>query len=84
MKIQVLIPMLLIYDYILELKESARLDGRSEIVLVARDIGRHFGRLDRIVMVCNAMYRAMNEGDVVVHTTASGFSTTSEIKYRLN
>ena len=73
-----------IYDYILELKESARLDGRSEIVLVARDIGRHFGRLDRIVMVCNAMYRAMNEGDVVVNTTASGFSTTIEIKYRLN
>ena len=68
----------------MEIKESARLNVRSEIALVARYIGRHFGRLDRIVMVCNAMYRAMNEEDVLVHTTASGFSTAIEIKYRLN
>ncbi len=73
-----------IYDHIQELKESARRSGQTALVLVARDIAKHFGRLDRIVMVCNAMYKAMKTGDEILHTSPSGFSTTVEIKYYLN
>ena len=33
--------------------------------------------------VCGAMRKAMNPGDVVVHTPPKGNSTTFEVKYKL-
>ena len=49
----------------------------------ALDIARHFKRYDRIVPMCGAMRKAMNPGDVIIHTPPKGNSTTLEIKYML-
>ena len=71
------------YEYVLSLKEDAKEKGKNEIIIIARDIARHFGRYDRIVSVCGAMRKAMKPGDVVVHTPPKGNSTTFEVKYKL-
>lgn len=71
------------YEYVLSLKEEAKRNGKTEITIIALDIARHFKRYDRIVPMCGAMRKAMNPGDVIVHTPPKGNSTTLEIKYYL-
>ena len=71
------------YEYILYLKEAAKANGKTEITIKALDIARHFKRYDRIVPMCGAMRKAMNPGDVIIHTPPKGNSTTLEIKYML-
>ena len=71
------------YEYILSLKKEAKGNGKNEVIIIARDIAHHFGRNDRTISVCGAMRKAMNPGDVVVHTPPKGNSTTLEVKYKL-
>jgi len=71
------------YEYILSLKEEAKRNGKTEIIITALDIARHFKRYDRIVSMCGAMRKAKNPDDVILHTSPKGNSTTFEIKYKL-
>ncbi len=72
-----------IKQYILELKQSASEKGLSQIELKANDIHKALGLKSRMPAVCNAMKQCMNPGDVVLHETASGFSSTYEIQYKI-
>ena len=72
-----------IKQYILELKEKAAEKGLSEINLKANDIHKALGLKSRMPAVCNAMKQCMTPGDVVLHETASGFSSTYEIQYKV-
>ncbi len=69
--------------HIEELKVTAK--GRKEkvLVLVSGDIHKNLGLKNRMPQVCNAMYQCMRNGDTVVHTTPSGYSSTIEIEYKL-
>ena len=67
--------------YILELKKDARESGKAFIVLKSGDIHKDFNLKSRLPQVCNAMRQAMNDGDIVLHTTPSGNSSTIEIQY---
>ena len=61
--------------------ESARMNGKSSITIVARDIHNSLNLKRSYPMVCNAMRKCMKKGDVVIHSTESGYSSTLEIKY---
>ena len=70
-----------IRQYIVELKKSARESGKHFIVLKSGDIHKELKLKSAMPQVCNAMRQSMNEGDVVLHTTPSGNSSTIEIQY---
>ncbi len=72
-----------IKNYIDELKVAARAEGKSYIVLVARDINNELQLKQRYPMVCNAMRQSMTSKDEIVFSPASGYSSTLEIKYYL-
>lgn len=72
-----------IKDYINECKKSARANGKNGIVLVAGDIHREMKLKSAMPMVCNAMRQCMDAKDVVLHETASGYSSTLKIEYKL-
>ncbi len=72
-----------IREYIMELKHKAAEDGLSHIVLKANDIHKAMELKSRMPAVCSAMKQCMNMGDIVLHETASGFSSTFEIQYTL-
>ena len=72
-----------IKQYILDLKESAAEKGLSQINIKANDIHKALRLKSRMPAVCNAMKQCMNPGDVVLHETASGFSSTYEIQYEI-
>ena len=61
--------------------ESARMNGKSSITIVARDIHNSLNLKRSYPMVCNAMRQCMKKGDAVIHSTESGYSSTLEIKY---
>ena len=67
--------------YITGLIENAEKAGKNSITIVARDIHNDLHLERSYPMVCNAMRQCMKDGDVVVHTTESGYSSTLEIKY---
>ncbi len=69
--------------YIEEQKTQARDNGQTELILKANDIHRSLKLQSRMSMVCNAMRQCMSDSDVVLHDTASGCSSTVEIKYYL-
>ena len=70
-----------IRQYIVELKKSAKERGKNFIVLKSGDIHKELKLKSAMPQVCNAMRQSMNEGDVVLHTTPSGNSSTIEIQY---
>ena len=70
-----------IRQYIAELKTSAKESGMNFIVLKSGDIHKELKLKSAMPQVCNAMRQSMNEGDVVLHTTPSGNSSTIEIQY---
>ena len=72
-----------IRDYIEMQKSEAKTDGKQFIVLKAGDLHRILRLRNSIPMVCNAMRQCMAEGDVVLHETPSGYSSTLEIKYHI-
>lgn len=72
-----------IRQYIIELKTMAKNNGERFIVLRSGDIHKDLNLKNAMPQVCNAMWQCMNEGDVVLHTTPSGQSSTIEIQYNL-
>ena len=72
-----------IRDYILKLKCTAAAKGDTELILVAKDVHGALGLKKRYPMVCNAMRQVMQEGDVILYSPKSGYSSTLEIKYYL-
>ena len=72
-----------IKEHICALKKQATVRGDSFIVLKANDIHKQMKLTSRMPAVCNAMKQCMENGDEILHETASGFSSTFEIKYFL-
>ena len=72
-----------IRQYILELKTAAKSDEKKFIILKSGDIHKELGLKSAMPQVCNAMRQSMNKGDVVLHTTPSGNSSTIEIQYNV-
>ena len=70
-----------IFKYICQLKESAKLVGEKTIILRSGNIHKDLKLKSAMPQVCNAMRQAMNKGDIVLHTTPSGNSSTIEIQY---
>ena len=72
-----------IRQHILELKTVAKDEGKNFIILKSGDIHKVLGLKSAMPQVCNAMRQSMNEGDIVLHTTPSGNSSTIEIQYNV-
>ena len=72
-----------IRQHILELKIVARNEGKKFIILKSGILHKELNLKSRLPMVCNAMRQAMNEGDIVLHTTPKGNSSTIKIQYNL-
>ena len=72
-----------IREYIMGIKHRAAEDGLSHIILKANDIHKAMKLKSRMPAVCSAMKQCMNTGDLVLHETASGFSSTLEIQYAI-
>lgn len=73
-----------IRSYIEGLKCVAGDSGDQFLVIKANDIHKAMGLKSRFPMVCNAMRQAMGARDVILHETASGHSSTFEVKYDLS
>ena len=69
--------------YILELKNITKESGKSILVLCSGDIHKDLNLKNAMPQVCNAMRQCMENNDVVLHTTPSGYSSTIEIQYNL-
>lgn len=72
-----------IRQYIVSLKESAKASGKASVVLKSGDIHRDLKLKSALPQVCNAMRQSMKDGDIVIHTTPSGNSSTIEIEYKV-
>ena len=72
-----------IRQYILALKSAAKNEGKPFVVLKSGNIHKELNLKSAMPQVCNAMRQSMNEGDVVLHTTPSGNSSTIEIQYNV-
>ena len=72
-----------IRQYIAELKQVAKEAGNKFVVLKSGDIHKELKLKSAMPQVCNAMRQSMIEGDIVVHTTPSGNSSTIEIQYNV-
>ena len=72
-----------IKEYIQSLKIQAKSNAEPHLVLKANDIHKQLKLISRMPAVCNAMKQCMENGDEILHETASGFSSTFEIKYFL-
>lgn len=72
-----------IRSYIQDLLGQARKRGECTCILVSGDIHRAMGLANKMPSVCNAMYTVMRPGDVVLHSTPSGKSSTIKIEYHL-
>ena len=74
-----------IRDYLEELFENAKAEGKTELTLRAGDVEKAVGLSNRIVMVINAMHEYQEKyRNEVLATTNSGYSTTVVIKYYLD
>ena len=71
-------------EYIELLKENAKTRSEDHIVLRSGDIHKELGLKSMMPSVCNAMRQCMTDGDVILHQTPSGNSSTLEIKYYLS
>ena len=72
-----------IRDHIAILKEEARAKGQHTLVLVSGELHKELNLKSRMPIVCNAMRQSMQTGDMILHTTPSGNSSTIEIEYHL-
>ena len=72
-----------IKNYIQSLKDDARKNGDSTIILISGNIHKDLGLKNCMPMVCNAMRQCMESNDIVLHTTPKGQSSTIKIEYKL-
>ena len=69
--------------YIEERKTSAKSQNECVLVLVAGDVHKKLQLKSAMPMVCNAMRQCMGDEDKVLYETASGYSSTLKIEYKL-
>lgn len=67
--------------YIEVQKSRAAEAGESSLELRASEIHKGMHLKMRFPMVCNAMRQCMSENDEIIHETASGYSSSLEIRY---
>lgn len=72
-----------IRQHINTLKITAKNEGKKFIILKSSDIHRELSLKRALPQVCNAMRQSMIDGDVIIHTTPSGNSSTIEIQYNI-
>ncbi len=72
-----------IRDYIEGVRAQARANGEGSVTLRATDVHNALRLNQRYPMVCNAMRQCMRPGDVIVHQTESGYSSSLEIRYNI-
>ena len=72
-----------IRQHIFRLKTAAKDQEKKFIILKSGDIHKALGLKSAMPQVCNAMRQSMVEGDIVLHTTPSGNSSTIEIQYNV-
>ena len=72
-----------IRNYIYECKSISKNRGEKNLVLIAGNIHREKNLKSAMPMVCNAMRQCMEEGVRVLFETASGYSSTLKIEYKL-
>ncbi len=60
---------------------AAKMEGKTSVSIVARDIHKELNLKNSYPTVCNAMRECMSKKDVVIHTTPSGFSSTFQVEY---
>ena len=72
-----------IVEYVISLKRQAKERGEPFLVLKANDVHKKLKLTSRMPAVCNAMKKCMLPNDEIIHETASGFSSTFEVKYNI-
>ena len=72
-----------IRQYITQLKENAKANGKDILVLTARDIHGDMNLKSRYPMVCNAMRDCMGDRDIILFQPPKGNSSTLQIEYKL-
>ena len=72
-----------IRQYIMQLKENAKANGKNILVLTARDIHGELNLKSRYPMVCNAMRDCMGNSDIILFQPPKGNSSTLQIEYKL-
>ena len=72
-----------IRQYIMQLKENAKANGKNILVLTARDIHGALNLKSRYPMVCNAMRDCMGSSDIILFQRPKGNSSTLQIEYKL-
>ena len=70
-----------IRNYIFDKISAAAMSGEESITVRASEIHRELKLESRFPMVCNAMRQCMKENDEVLYETASGYSSSLEIRY---
>lgn len=73
-----------IRNYIEKRKQKALESGNDELTLLASEIHNSMGLNNKYPMVCNAMRQCMGKSDIIIHETASGYSSSLEIRYFLD
>ena len=69
--------------YIEALKDKARTNGYHTLTIKSGDIHRKLELKNAMPKVCNAMRHCMDEEDIILFQTTSGYSSTLEIEYKL-
>ena len=72
-----------ILHFILDTLSQHQQRGEQICTLVSGEIHKSMRLSNKMPSVCNAMYKAMEAGNVVLHTTPSGKSSTIKICYQL-
>lgn len=70
-----------IVAYIRQIIFNAKIDGKKSVVVLAKDVHNALELVSRYPMVCNAMRKCMNEGDKILFSPTSGYSSTLKIEY---
>lgn len=72
-----------IVRYILRTLAQYQTQGKTSCTLISGEIHKAMGLNNKMPSVCRAMYQVMGPGDIVVHTTPSGKSSTIQVCYQL-
>ena len=72
-----------IVRHILRTLAQHQTQGETSCTLISGEIHKTMGLNNKMPSVCRAMYQVMGPGDIVVHTTPSGKSSTIQICYQL-
>lgn len=68
-------------QHLQNLLDEASRNGDECVEVVSLDLAKAIGIKDRMPSICGAMQGFMRNGDVVVHSTLSGKSSTERVRY---